>query len=113
MTIYGLAAELGKAISEDARMIRMEAAKKALLEDGYDFVYIHVEAPDEMGHQGLVNEKIEAIEKIDKLIVGPLVEGLDASGEDYRVLILPDHRSFRIRKKIKKLMKKEWQICIA
>ena len=70
---------------------KMEAAKKALLEDGYDFVYIHVEAPDEMGHQGLVNEKIEAIEKIDHLIVGPLGDALNESGEDYRMLVLPDH----------------------
>lgn len=70
---------------------KMEAAKKALLEDGYDFVYIHVEAPDEMGHQGLVNEKIEAIEKIDHFIVGPLVDALNESKEDYRMLILPDH----------------------
>ncbi len=70
---------------------KMEAAKKAVLEDGYDFVYIHVEAPDEMGHQGLVKEKIEAIEKIDQYIVGPLTEALDASGEPYRMLILPDH----------------------
>ncbi len=70
---------------------KMEAAKKALLEDGYDFVYIHVEAPDEMGHQGLVNEKIEAIEKIDQFIVGPLVAAMNDSGEDYRILVLPDH----------------------
>lgn len=70
---------------------KMEAAKKALLNDGYDFVYIHVEAPDEMGHQGLVNEKIQAIEHIDRMIVGPLVEAMDLSGEDYRILILPDH----------------------
>lgn len=70
---------------------KMEAARKALLEDGYDFVYVHVEAPDEMGHQGLVNEKIQAIENIDKFIVGPLVEALNDSKEDYRILILPDH----------------------
>ena len=70
---------------------KMEAAKKALLEDGYDFVYIHVEAPDEMGHQGLVNEKIQAIENIDHFIVGPLVEAMNTSGEEYRMLVLPDH----------------------
>lgn len=70
---------------------KMEAAVKALLEDNYDFVYIHVEAPDEMGHQGLVNEKIQAIENIDKYIVKPLIEKMNASGEDYRVLVLPDH----------------------
>jgi 2,3-bisphosphoglycerate-independent phosphoglycerate mutase len=41
---------------------KMQAAADALLKDGYDFAYIHVEAPDEMGHQGLVHEKIQAIE---------------------------------------------------
>ena len=70
---------------------KMQAAVKALLTDHYDFVYIHVEAPDEMGHQGLVQEKIQAIENIDKYIVTPLVEKMNASGEDYRILVLPDH----------------------
>ena len=70
---------------------KMQAAADALLKADYDFVYIHVEAPDEMGHQGLVQEKIQAIENIDKFIVGPLIEQMDASGEDYRILILPDH----------------------
>lgn len=70
---------------------KMQAAADALLHKDYDFVYIHVEAPDEMGHQGLVNEKIQAIEKIDEFIVRPLVEKMDASGEDYRILVLPDH----------------------
>ncbi len=70
---------------------KMQAAADALLKDNYDFVYIHVEAPDEMGHQGLVKEKIQAIENIDRYIVGPLVEQLNASGEDYRILVLPDH----------------------
>ena len=70
---------------------KMQAAADALLKADYDFVYIHVEAPDEMGHQGLVQEKIQAIENIDKFIVGPLIEQMDASGEDYRMLILPDH----------------------
>lgn len=77
---------------------KMQAAADALLKDNYDFVYIHVEAPDEMGHQGLVKEKVQAIENIDKLIVGPLVEQMNASGEDYRMLILPDHPTpIRIR----------------
>lgn len=70
---------------------KMQAAAKALLEDVYDFVYIHVEAPDEMGHQGLIKEKIQAIENIDKFIVTPLIEKMNASGEDYRILVLPDH----------------------
>ncbi len=70
---------------------KMEAAAKALLSDGYDFAYIHVEAPDEMGHQGRIQEKIQAIENIDKFVVGPLVEKLNEAAEAYRMLILPDH----------------------
>ena len=70
---------------------KAKAALDALLKDGYDFAYIHVEAPDEMGHQGLVKEKIQAIENIDKYVVKTLVEELDKVGEEYRILILPDH----------------------
>lgn len=70
---------------------KAKAAVRALLEDGYDFAYIHVEAPDEMGHQGLVNEKIQAIEEIDKHVVRVLVNAFEKAGEDYRILILPDH----------------------
>ena len=70
---------------------KMEAAADALLNQGYDFAYIHVEAPDEMGHQGLVKEKIQAIENIDHYIVKPLVERFEQSEEDYRIMILPDH----------------------
>ena len=70
---------------------KARAALKALLEDGYDFAYIHVEAPDEMGHQGLVNEKIQAIESLDQKVVKVLVEEFEKSGEDYRMLVLPDH----------------------
>ena len=70
---------------------KAQAAVKALTEDGYDFVYIHVEAPDEMGHQGSVEKKVKAIENIDARVIKPLLEGLDASGEEYRVLVLPDH----------------------
>ncbi len=70
---------------------KMQAAADALLKQDYDFVYIHVEAPDEMGHQGLVDEKIQAIEQIDRCIVEPLVQRMEEAGEDYRMLILPDH----------------------
>ncbi len=70
---------------------KKDAAVKALTEDGYDFAYIHVEAPDEMGHQGSVERKVKAIENLDEFIIGPLVEELKAKGEDIRVLILPDH----------------------
>ena len=70
---------------------KARAAIKALLEDGYDFAYIHVEAPDEMGHQGLIAEKIEAIEKLDRYVVQVLVEEFEKAGVDYRMLVLPDH----------------------
>ena len=70
---------------------KMEAAYKAITEDGNDFVYIHIEAPDEMGHQGSYERKVKAIENIDEMIVGPLVKKLDAAGEAFRMLILPDH----------------------
>ena len=70
---------------------KAKAALNALLEDGYDFAYIHVEAPDEMGHQGLLPEKIQAIEWLDEKIVKVVTEGLDEAGEAYRMLILPDH----------------------
>ncbi len=67
------------------------AAAKALLEDGCDFVYVHVEAPDEMGHQGLIPEKVRSIEDLDSRLIAPIKKALDDSGEDYRMLILPDH----------------------
>ena len=70
---------------------KKDAAVKALTEDGYDFAYIHVEAPDEMGHQGSVEKKVKAIENIDEFVIGPLVEALKEKGEDFRMLILPDH----------------------
>lgn len=67
------------------------AAVKALTEDGYDFVYVHIEAPDEMGHQGSAEDKIKAIEYIDDQVIGPVADGLSAAGTDFRMLILPDH----------------------
>lgn len=70
---------------------KAQAAVKALLEDGQDFVYVHVEAPDEMGHQGSVKDKVQAIEYLDSRVIGPVKAAMDASGEDYRLLVLPDH----------------------
>ena len=67
-----------------------EAALRTLLE-GQDLVYIHVEAPDECGHHGDLEGKIQAIEQIDEQIVGPLLEGLEKAGEDYAILVMPDH----------------------
>ncbi len=59
--------------------------------EGYDFVYVHVEGPDECGHRGEIENKVAAIEKIDELILGPVHEYLKSTGEDYKVLVLPDH----------------------
>ena len=70
---------------------KAQAAIKALLEDGCDFVYIHVEAPDEMGHQGLVHEKVQSIEYLDQRLIALVKKAMDESGEDYRMLVLPDH----------------------
>lgn len=67
-----------------------EVALKTLL-DGQDLVYIHVEAPDECGHHGDLEGKIQAIERIDQDIVGPLLKGLEEAGEDYSILVMPDH----------------------
>ena len=68
-----------------------EAAVKALAEDGYDFVYVHIEAPDEMGHQGSVADKIASIEYIDEQVIGPVAEALKKGGMDFRMLVMPDH----------------------
>lgn len=70
---------------------KAQAALDALLDGGSDFVYIHVEAPDEMGHQGELENKIRSIEYIDEKIVAAVKAGLDAAQEDYRILVLPDH----------------------
>ncbi|MCI5492934.1 MAG: cofactor-independent phosphoglycerate mutase [Lachnospiraceae bacterium] len=70
---------------------KAQAAVDVLTKDGYDFVYVHLEGPDEMGHQGSKERKIEAIENLDSRIIRPIVEGLEAAGEDFRLLVLPDH----------------------
>ena len=69
---------------------KAEAAVNALL-NGRDFAYIHVEAPDEMGHQGSLEKKVQAIEFLDEKVIGTVTAGLDKVGEDYRLLVLPDH----------------------
>lgn len=58
-----------------------------------DLVCVHIEAPDEASHEGNVAEKITAIERIDALIVAPLVTHLEGCGE-YRILVCPDHPTF-------------------
>lgn len=68
---------------------KVEAAKEAFT-NGDDLVYLHFEAPDECGHRGEAENKVKAIEIIDKIAVGPLSEFLGKMG-DYRILIMPDH----------------------
>lgn len=70
---------------------KCEAAFNALSQPDCDFVYIHVEAPDEMGHQGSYEKKVKAIENIDAKIIGPLCDKLTAAGIDFRMMVLPDH----------------------
>lgn len=67
-------------------------AKAALdeLESGKDFVYLHVEAPDECGHRNEVENKVTSIEYIDDKVIGALMKGLEKF-DDYKILILPDH----------------------
>ena len=55
-----------------------------------DFVYVHVEAPDEAGHMGDVDLKVSCIETFDEKIVGPLMKGMESFGS-YKILVLPDH----------------------
>ena len=68
---------------------KADAAIEAF-KNGSDFVYIHVEAPDECGHRGEVDNKVKSIELIDKFIVGPVVSYLKTQG-DFKVLVTPDH----------------------
>lgn len=70
---------------------KADAALHALLHDGLDFVYIHMEAPDECGHQGDVAHKVFSIEQIDEKVVQRLYGALSAAGEDFNMLICPDH----------------------
>lgn len=66
-------------------------AATELLDNGCDFVFVHLEAPDECGHQGDLEGKIKAIELVDKKILGPVYEHLKASGEDFAIMVMPDH----------------------
>ena len=70
---------------------KAQAAVRALAYESYDFAYIHVEAPDEMGHQGSAADKITAIEYIDEKVLKTVICGLEEAGEEYRLLLLPDH----------------------
>ena len=70
---------------------KAQAAVDALTKDGYDFAYVHVEAPDEMGHQCSIERKVKSIEYLDQRVIRLVKEGLDAAGVDFRMLVMPDH----------------------
>ncbi len=59
--------------------------------DGYDFVFVHVEGPDECGHRAEIENKVIAIEKIDGIILKKVYDYLEGCEEDYKILVLPDH----------------------
>lgn len=68
---------------------KAQAALKEL-ESGQDFVYVHIEAPDECGHRYEIENKIKAIELIDEQVIGPILAGMSKFGS-YCILLLPDH----------------------
>ncbi len=68
---------------------KAEAAIEQLKEN--DFVFIHIEAPDECGHQGDIKGKIKAIEEIDLKVIGPLWDSLKKSGQQHKIMVLSDH----------------------
>ncbi len=70
---------------------KAQAAVDILTKGDYDFVYVHVEAPDEMGHQGSVEKKVQAIQYLDERVIGPVKEGLEQAGAEFRMLVMPDH----------------------
>lgn len=59
--------------------------------NGTDLVYLHFEAPDECGHRGEPENKVRAVEYIDRRALKPMLEYLEGSGDDFRILIMPDH----------------------
>ncbi len=67
------------------------AAAINAFKDGHDYVYVHVEAPDECGHRAETDNKVLSIELIDKKILTPVYEYLKGCGEDFKIMILPDH----------------------
>ena len=64
-----------------------------VFKNGKDFVYLHLEAPDECSHQGDLEGKVRSLEMIDSLVLKPVLEYLYSSGETFKVLIVPDHRT--------------------
>lgn len=72
---------------------KAQAALDVLLKDDYDFVYVHVEAPDEMGHQGSLERKIKAVEYLDQRVIRIVADGMKKAGKPFRMLVMPDHHT--------------------
>lgn len=70
---------------------KAEAAADALLNDGLDYVYIHIDAPDECGHRGDCAHKVYSIEQIDGKVLKTLFKRFENAGEDLALLVCPDH----------------------
>ena len=88
MDILYLSSATGGVVTDFAGKGEIAAA---YLQGGGDFVFVHVEAPDESGHQGQLAKKISAIERIDKETITPILAAMQAMEEDYRMLVMPDH----------------------
>jgi 2,3-bisphosphoglycerate-independent phosphoglycerate mutase len=95
--LRGLAALLGWDVHEVEGMTSFhdtnyvgQGRDTALMLDKYDLVFSHIEAPDEASHQADWKTKVEAIEHIDKFVVGPVLEKL-RTFPDWRILVMPDH----------------------
>jgi len=71
---------------------KAEAVLRGLC-SGYDFALMHIEAPDECTHMGDLPGKLDAIQRLDQRALRPLLAGLDEAGEDYRLVILSDHKT--------------------
>ncbi len=74
----------------DTNFIGKAKAALAELDAGKDFVYVHVEAPDECGHRHEIENKVRSIELIDEQIVGTMLKEMEKY-DDYKILVLPDH----------------------
>ncbi len=70
---------------------KAKAAADALINDGADLVYVHLEAPDECGHQGDLEGKVRSLEIIDEKVIGYIKKRLEDAGEDYAFMVMPDH----------------------
>lgn len=70
---------------------KAQAAIDWLIEEDNDFIYIHLEGPDECGHRNEIENKVKAIELIDTKVIGPVIEALEKAQKEFKLLVVPDH----------------------